>query len=93
MDGLRVYAEAVRHMTGMLQTACAARGLMPRDLSMVVPHQANAKIMEDVRMRLGVELERVASTVAWTGNTSSSSIPLCLADLDRRVPGRRGQSD
>jgi len=84
MDGRRVYAEAVRQMTGMLETACAARGLTPRDLSMVVPHQANAKIMEDVRLRLGVDPDRVASTVAWTGNTSSSSIPLCLADLDRR---------
>ncbi len=84
MNGLRVYAEAVRHMTGMLQTACASRGLTPRDLSLVVPHQANAKIMEDVRLRLGVDPEQVASTVAWTGNTSSSSIPLCLADLHRR---------
>jgi 2-oxoisovalerate dehydrogenase E1 component len=84
MNGLRVYGEAVRHMIGMLQTACTARGLTPQDLSMVVPHQANAKIMEDVRRRLAIAPERVASTVAWTGNTSSSSIPLCLADLNRR---------
>jgi 2-oxoisovalerate dehydrogenase E1 component len=84
MDGRRVYSEAVRQMTGMLQAACAARGLTPRDLSLLVPHQANAKIMADVRDRLGVEPDRVASTIAWTGNTSSSSIPLCLADLHRR---------
>ena len=84
MDGLRVYGEAVRQMPAMLQMACASRGLTPQDLSLVVPHQANAKIMEDVRRRLGIAPERVASTVAWTGNTSSSSIPLCLAEIDRR---------
>src|SRR5262249_31126476 len=45
MDGLRVYAEAVRQMTAMIQKACKARGLEPRDLSLIVPHQANAKIL------------------------------------------------
>jgi 2-oxoisovalerate dehydrogenase E1 component len=81
MDGLRVYAEAVRQMTSMLQSACAEHGVSTQDLSLVVPHQANAKIMEDVRLRLGIPLERVATTVEWSGNTSSSSIPLALAEL------------
>jgi len=89
MDGLRVYAEAVRQMTATLQTACASRNLTPQDLSLVVPHQANAKILEDVRQRLGLPRERLATTIDWSGNTSSSSIPLCLADLERRgaMPG------
>jgi 2-oxoisovalerate dehydrogenase E1 component len=84
MDGLRVYAEAVRQMTVMLQAACASCDLSPQKLSLVVPHQANAKILNDVRLRLGLPPESVASTIAWTGNTSSSSIPVCLADLARR---------
>ncbi len=89
MDGLRVYAEAVRQMTAMLQAACASRNLSPQDLSLVVPHQANAKILEDVRQRLGLPMERLATTIDWSGNTSSSSIPLCLADFDRcgALPG------
>jgi 2-oxoisovalerate dehydrogenase E1 component len=85
MDGRRVYAEAVRQMTVMLQAACESRHLSPQELRLVVPHQANAKILNDVGLRLGLAPERVATTIDWTGNTSSSSIPLCLADLDRRA--------
>jgi 2-oxoisovalerate dehydrogenase E1 component len=89
MDGRRVYAEAVRQMTATLQAACASCNLSPQDLSLVVPHQANAKILEDVRRRLGLPPERLATTIDWSGNTSSSSIPLCLAEFDRRgtLPG------
>jgi len=89
MDGLVVYAEAVRRMTGMLQAACASCNLNPEDLSLVVPHQANAKILEAVRQRLGIPPERLATTIDWSGNTSSSSIPLCLADFERcgALPG------
>jgi 2-oxoisovalerate dehydrogenase E1 component len=84
MDGLRVYSEAVRRMTAMLQAACALRNLKPQDLSLVVPHQANAKILEDIRQRLDLPRDRLATTIDWSGNTSSSSIPLCLADFERR---------
>ncbi len=86
MEGLHLYVEAVRSMTAMLQKACEAEGVAVGDLSLIVPHQANGRIMSNLGMLLGLPSDRIASNIAWTGNTSSSSIPLCLADYRRRGP-------
>lgn len=89
MDGLRVYAEAVRQMVAMLDRACEAAGLSRDDLDLVVPHQANARIITDVRKRMGLPPERVHVNIEHLGNTSSSTIPLCLADLASSHPATR----
>ena len=46
----------------------------------MVPHQANVRIIDSAMKKLGLPPERAASVLAWTGNTSSASIPLALAD-------------
>lgn len=81
MDGLQVYAEAVRQMIGMLERACADSGVPMQELDMVVPHQANARIIDDIRRRLQLPPERMFVNIRELGNTSSSSIPLGLAAL------------
>lgn len=50
------------------------------DIALFVPHQANIRIMEATATRLGLPLDRVASVIDHTGNTSSASIPLALID-------------
>jgi 2-oxoisovalerate dehydrogenase E1 component len=90
MDGLLVYCEAVPRMIAMLRRACDEAGLAPEDLRWVVPHQANGRIVQDVRKKLGLPADRVFCNIEGLGNTSSSSIPLALADLDDTLrPGDR----
>ena len=81
MDGKRVFPQAVRRMTEMLDRACAQAGLRRDDLDLVVPHQANGRIIDAVQKRLGIPRERVFDGIRFTGNTASTSIPLCLAKL------------
>lgn len=81
MNGKKVFSEAVKQMASVLKRACAAAGVQPGDLNLVVPHQANARIVEAVRQRAGISVERMANDITDVGNTSSSTIPLCLATL------------
>lgn len=90
MDGLLVYCEAVPRMITMLRRACDDAGVSLDDLRWVVPHQANGRIVQDVRKKLGLTAERVFCNIRGLGNTSSSSIPLALAELDATLqPGDR----
>ena len=51
------------------------------DLSLIVPHQANERIIEAIRKRLKLPEDKVFSNIRDVGNTSSTSIPLCLEQL------------
>jgi 3-oxoacyl-[acyl-carrier-protein] synthase III len=74
----------------MLNYACTDAGIQPEDLSLVIPHQANQRIIDAIQRHLKVSRERVYSRIQHTGNTSSSSIPLCLETLfEERTPGER----
>ena len=81
MDGLRVYAEAVRRMISLLESACEAEGIAAGDLDLIVPHQANARIINDIRTRLKLSPDRALIHMQEIGNTSSSSIPVALSHL------------
>ena len=78
MRGRKVFSEAVRTMVASLNRACTRQGLAIEDLRLVVPHQANQRILDAVQSRVGIS---VYSNIRHHGNTSSSSIPLCLAEL------------
>ncbi len=79
MDGKKVFVEGVRAMTDMTTRAFAAVGRDVHDCDWLVPHQANRRIFEAVRKKLGVDEARVIDEIAHHGNTSSSSIPLSIA--------------
>ena len=79
MDGREVFRQAVRIMVGTCQRALAESGLTAGDIDLVVPHQANARIIQSACERLGIPEERTVQVLSWTGNTSSASIPLALA--------------
>jgi 3-oxoacyl-[acyl-carrier-protein] synthase-3 len=55
-------------------------GITADDLALIVPHQANIRIIQAACDRLGVEIERAAVTIDHTGNTSSASIPVALTE-------------
>jgi 3-oxoacyl-[acyl-carrier-protein] synthase-3 len=80
MEGKEVFRRAVRATVDSASCALAGAGLDARDVALFVPHQANLRIIEAAVTRLGIPMERVAVVVDRTGNTSSASVPLALAD-------------
>ena len=83
MQGRKLFPFAVRSMEESLRQALAAAGLTPADLEVVLAHQANLRILDAVRERLGLPAERVPINIERYGNTSSASIPLLLDELVR----------
>ena len=84
MDGKEVFRRAVRIMVDSAEKSMKHAGVTADELKLVVPHQANIRIIEAACNRLGVPMERAATTIDRTGNTSSASIPLALAEaLDK----------
>ena len=80
MDGKEVFRRAVRIMVDSAQKSLAAAGLTTDDLALIVPHQANKRIVQAACERLNVPIERAATVMHYSGNTSSASIPLALVD-------------
>jgi 3-oxoacyl-[acyl-carrier-protein] synthase-3 len=80
MDGKEVFRRAVRVMVDSARRAFARAGVTAADIKLCVPHQANIRIIEAANNRLGIPMERTSSVLHRTGNTSSASIPLALAD-------------
>lgn len=90
MNGGQVFQKAVRKMRAMLESVCEQDGIAPSVLEGIIPHQANDRILDAVARQLGLDPARVWRNVKMTGNTSSSSIPLCLEEnLHRVSPGAR----
>ncbi len=90
MEGKEVFRRAVRIMVDSAKKSMAAAGVTADDITMVVPHQANIRIIEAACQRLGLPMEKCAIVLDRTGNTSSASIPLALADgldANRVQPG------
>ncbi|MEO5765247.1 MAG: beta-ketoacyl-ACP synthase III [Casimicrobiaceae bacterium] len=92
MDGQGVFKFAVKVLADVAQEALTATGLTAEDIDWLIPHQANARIIDATAKRLHVRPERVVSTVDLHANTSAASIPLALdvAIEDGRV--RSGQN-
>ena len=80
MDGREVFRRAVRVMVDSTLRSCEQAGIEPSDLDLVVPHQANVRIIEAACQRLDIPMERTAMVLDRTGNTSAASIPFALAE-------------
>lgn len=79
MEGREVFRRAVRIMVDSATTSMQAAGVSADEIALVVPHQANIRIISASCERLGISLDRAAVVLDHTGNTSSASIPLALA--------------
>lgn len=79
-NGRVVFKFAVTRMTESVEVLLRRNGLAPADLAMVVPHQANQRILDATADRLGLPHDRMASVVARYGNTTAATIPLALDD-------------
>jgi len=80
MNGQAVFKHAILVMEASARHSLKMAGLEPDDVDLVVPHQANVRIVEASCRRLGIPYDKTAMVIHRTGNTSSASIPLALED-------------
>ena len=78
MKGREVFRHAVVNLAAVLNEVLGAAGLTAEDVDWVVPHQANARILEATARKLGLPPEKVVVTVDQHANTSAASVPLAL---------------
>ena len=89
MEGPEVFKHAVRNLASVVGEALEAAGLTPADISWLVPHQANQRIISTTARKLKMSEEKIVMTVDHHANTSAASIPLALTEAvrDGRVSG------
>lgn len=80
MDGREVFKRAVRVLVHSAERTLEQAKVRADEIKLLVPHQANIRIIQAACDRLGIEHERAAIVLDRTGNTSSASIPLALVD-------------
>ena len=80
MDGKEVFRRAVRVMVDSSRAALSQADLTIEDVDLIVPHQANLRIIQSACHKLGINQERASIVIDRFGNTSSASIPLALVD-------------
>jgi 3-oxoacyl-[acyl-carrier-protein] synthase-3 len=83
MAGREVFRHAVAKLSAVVDEALAANGLTHADVDLLVPHQANLRIIEVMGRKLDLPKERIVVTVDRHANTSAASIPLALAEARR----------
>jgi 3-oxoacyl-[acyl-carrier-protein] synthase-3 len=79
-EGQEIFKRAVMGMSGACADVLARRGLTADDVNLVVPHQANLRIIEAVAKRAGVPMERVFVNVHRYGNMSAGTVPVALVE-------------
>jgi len=91
MDGMRVFLRAVSEMTATALAVTEKAGIPLSEVDLVIPHQANLRINETVRRRLGLPPEKFFNNIQTRGNTTAASIPLAMAEAQQQGLLRRGQ--
>jgi 3-oxoacyl-[acyl-carrier-protein] synthase-3 len=90
MDGRKVFRFATRVMASATKEVVAKAGLKLEDITLVVPHQANLRIIEGAARELKLPMDRFLVNIQRYGNTSSASIPIAVCeamDQGRLQPG------
>ena len=90
MKGREVFRHAVVNLAAVLNEVLDAAGLTSADVDWVVPHQANARILDATARKLGLPPEKVVVTVDQHANTSAASVPLALDTAVRDGRIKRG---
>jgi 3-oxoacyl-[acyl-carrier-protein] synthase-3 len=90
MKGREVFRHAVVNLAEVLNEVLEAAGLTSAEVDWVVPHQANARILDATARKLGLPAEKVIVTVDEHANTSAASVPLALDTAVRDGRIKRG---
>lgn len=91
MNGMELFRQAVTCMPAAVREVLAGADLTVDDLSLVIAHQANDRILDGVRKQLGVDANLVPSNIARYGNTTAATLPILLHE--QRAAGRIESGD
>jgi 3-oxoacyl-[acyl-carrier-protein] synthase-3 len=80
MNGRDVFKHAVRCMADISKSLLERNGLTTDDIDLIIPHQANIRIIEAIAKKLDVSMDKVYANVDRIGNTSAASIPIALTE-------------
>ena len=92
MNGSEVFKVAVREMGKACLEVIKDAGLTADDVSLVIPHQANIRIIEAISKRVHVPMERFFINIHKYGNTTAATIPLCLTEYYRDGKIKKGDN-
>ncbi len=92
MNGKEVFKFAVKVMPEAALKVISKAGLTPEDIDLIVPHQANIRIIEGAVKRMGIPKEKVYISVHKYGNISSASIPVALNDIVKEGGIKKGDN-
>jgi 3-oxoacyl-[acyl-carrier-protein] synthase-3 len=90
MKGNETFKIAVRTLEGLVLETLEENKLKPSDISLLIPHQANLRIIQATAKRIGLPMEKVAVNLDRYGNTSAASIPLAFDEAVRSGRVREG---
>jgi 3-oxoacyl-[acyl-carrier-protein] synthase-3 len=90
MNGGEIFKHAVRMMEDAVNTLLRKHGFTINDVDIMIPHQANIRILKNLRERLGVAEDKVFVNLSKYGNTSAASIPIALDEAHRQGRLHRG---
>ncbi len=90
MEGNRLFKRAVEYLSSISREALEHNNLTCDDIALLVPHQANIRILQAVAKNLDVPMEKVFTNVQKYGNTSSASIPIALDEANRGGKIKKG---
>jgi 3-oxoacyl-[acyl-carrier-protein] synthase-3 len=90
MDGRAVYNFAVKAVTNTIEKLLAEEGITIDQVDRIVPHQANARIVQAAGKRLGIPEEKFFLNIEEYANTSSATIPIALDELNRDGKIKKG---
>lgn len=91
MNGREIFKHAVREMAESSLDALRAAGLTREEIALVVPHQANLRIIEATAKRLEMPMDRVFVNLDRYGNTSAASVPIALVEAVEQGRLRAGE--
>lgn len=90
MNGNRLFKKAVACLAGAANAALAYNDLHAEDIALLIPHQANMRIIRATADRLAIPMEKVYTNIEKYGNTSAASIPIALDEANRKDLLNRG---
>jgi 3-oxoacyl-[acyl-carrier-protein] synthase III len=89
-EGQAVFKFAVTNMADVAVAIMQKNGLKPEDISWLVPHQANMRIIDATARRMGIAKEQVMINIERYGNTTSGTLPLCVWEWENQL--RKGDN-
>jgi 3-oxoacyl-[acyl-carrier-protein] synthase-3 len=80
MQGREIFKHAVRNMVGISERLLQKQGIEKKDIDVLIPHQANWRIIDAVGRKFEIDESKVFSNIDRYGNTSAASVPLALSE-------------